>query len=161
MQLSMPVPTKLYSPNTNIFGRHAIWCLCEDVLNIPQKYGQRCHTTVTLYSNCLLITPQLLSRHVWCYGMVFSNIYAVVLHHDFILHFSFVVAMVWSVLAVLTKNLSYRKEGRSEGREGKSFSSSISPGNMDATANRLSSMSAGAKDSTEKMRVFWVTVANK
>lgn len=55
------------------------------------------------------------------------------LHHDFILHFSCVVGVVWSILAFLARNLNHKKEGRGEGRKDNFFSSSDSPGNVDAT----------------------------
>lgn len=90
------------------------------------------------------------------YVIVFSKIYTVMLHHDFILQFSYLVAVVWSVWAFLARNLSHRKEGRAEGRKDNSFSGSVSPGNMDATgfADLDLSMSTAAKGSTDKP--MWV-----
>lgn len=109
-----------------------------------------------MQSNFIFITVAFLQTHL-LYVIVFSNTYRVLLHHDFILHFCYVVAVVWSVLtSVLARNLSHTKEGRGEGRKANSFSSSLSSGKMDAIvfADLDLSMSTDAKGSTDKL--LWV-----
>lgn len=157
IKLSMPMFRMLFSSNNDMFGSHVFLYLWEDALNIPPKYRQRCSKIVNNYALQLHSDNAIafLQTHLR-YVIVFSNIYTVILHRDFILNFSYAVDVVWSVLAFLARNHSHRKEGRGEGRNDNSFSGCVSPGNMDATvfANLDLSMSTVAKGSTDKL--LWV-----
>lgn len=70
--------------------------------------------------------------------------------------FSYVVGVVWSILAFLARNPSHKKEDKGEGRKDNSFSSFVSSGNVDATGFADLDLSTGTTVKGITNKLLWV-----